>query len=377
MAYMNQPALRVLVVDEAGDPVLVGSSSNDPYVITGLILDTDDEAEALKLLDELVHKHAGPGELKSSKIKNTRRRLTILKDIQDAGLRHYSLVIDKSLLLRESGLQYKTSTYKFLHRMFYSRLFGRSEVTRTYIDTYGSSQFMKSFGPYLEEQSMMFRAVYFVRAREFPGAQIADVIAGSLRLVEIGEEGGEVENLLRVNGSVVEYWPPRRRPSPMDDLAESPELQSLGIIASVNYVESRANDEDFDVQLRCYFLRYLLSSFTVDPQRYVLREEIVRHLFTHYGVTISSDALSMRVIGPLRSEGLLLVSTNNGVKLPYSAQDYSQWVERVNSQTIPNLRRLSKARNTIKLSTHSALDIVDPVRHDELAAILDALKSQV
>lgn len=118
----------------------------------------------------------------------------------------------------------------------------------------------------------------------------------------------------------------------------------------------------------------MLSRFAIDPEEYVYRDVIIRHFLSEYGLKLSRDALSARVIGPLRSTGLLLVSTDKGVKLPYTLSDYREWVERVSTQTLPNLRRLATARNKILLSTTQGVDIVDEIAHAELADVLSKLK---
>lgn len=364
---------RIIFVDESGRPELKGPNASDPYVITGIIAQREHELE----LEKIVRKFVGEGSIKSSSIRTDERRIKILDQLKALGVGYYSLVIDKSLLNRESGLRYLKSGYKFLHKLFYERLRGPSISTRIIMDSFGTSEFMQSFKPYLADQQMMFESFEFGKPKDYPGIQFADLIAGSIRLLEIGEASESIRTAIQFKNAVVEYWPPRR---PNLDLAidqndsSNAELQLIAIESAQRYVEENLESSDPDAHLKSLFLRYLLTRFMANPLSFVFRDEITQHLLSEYGIRISRDALSSQVIAPLRSDGLLLVSTDKGVKLPYSLADYHEWVARISTQTLPNLRRLALARNRIRLNTTMQIDILDPIVHGELAEVLERLR---
>ena len=89
---------------------------------------------------------------------------------------------------------------------------------------------------------------------------------------------------------------------------------------------------------------------------------------------LSEEIVSRAILAPARDAGVLLCSTEKGVKIPYSSQDVADWMERISSQVVPYLRRLEKARSGILIASHNEYDIVDP---DRFAALADYLRKAV
>ena len=115
-------------------------------MICAIVVEEDHLNTKISSSKVIVASHAGSGELKSSNIGSAFNRLRqILIDILEEEINAFCLVVDKKRILKDSGLRFKPSFYKFLHRMFYNRLKSSSLEISVYADEYGRSKYAESF----------------------------------------------------------------------------------------------------------------------------------------------------------------------------------------------------------------------------------------
>lgn len=361
-----RPQIRYIFVDESGDTTLTEPSTDflSFYVIATIMV----EPNNLKLCEgkakEIVFMHAGSGELKSSSIgSNIQRRRQILKNIAESGFQYYCLVIDKDKILRESGLRYRPVFYKFLHRIFYSRIQQSYLGLNVTADRHGESRFMKSFENYIYSFSNLFNKFQFRPSKEIPLLQIADVIAGSIRRIYRGDDPSELLDILNYPSFSLEEWPPsfNRFVQPTSNTSSEKNnvlIRQIALNCAKEFIESNLSSLDKTTQLQAEAINYLLRKYFEDSHQYIFRAEIADYLSNISGENISEHVLSTQILAPARDAGVIIASTDRGVKIPYDSNDFREWINRVNSQIVPYLKRLEKARNTILIASNNQFDIV-------------------
>lgn len=366
-----------IYVDESGNTNLSDSNVDlDHYVIVALLLENSRLEEYESLAKNIVDKHAPGGELKSSSIgSNKSRRTTILTEIAQSGFNYYALVVDKSKIWRDSGLRYKSVFYKFLHRMFYSRIKRNFSDIRIVADQYGSSDFMQGFKDYIFEFNNLFNTVEFTPSQENHLLQIADMISGSIRRVYNQNDDIEVLQFIKYSSSPVEEWPPKVIDKiPLEELSENEQYDKLIRVVSINlarkFVEENLGSDDFEKHTQALALRYLILKYFENPFEYVYRIEIANYLTLVTGETFNEHSLSAKVISKVRDSNVIISSSEKGVKIPHNYQDILTWINRVNTLVVPYLQRVDNARDELLIASKSKLDILDTSKFPELKSYL-------
>lgn len=370
--------MKHIYVDESGSPHLELEAQNhkDHYVICAIVAEEFKHDSYIHSAMKLVNKHAGEGELKSSNIgSSSNRRMRILMDIFAEGVNAFCLVVDKTRIWRDSGLRFKPSFYKFLHRMFYNRLKSSSLEISVYADEYGQSDFMSSFERYISSETSLLESFRFVGSHETPLIQIADVIAGSVRRIY---DGNDSESLITDHVHkrlVIEEWPPRE--AAQDQIMDLDDIDLVIRTVSLRnarlYVERLMLGDDLDSTLKANAIRYLLWRYELNPCEYVHRQEITDYIFEASGTAINTSQLTSKVFADARDSDVIIASSDSGVKIPYAASDLRRWMSRTESQIAPYLRRAGKARNTILMASEHKHDIASEDSFPELSRYLKQL----
>jgi hypothetical protein len=366
--------MKHVYVDESGNPHLAEEvGSNDHYVICAIVVEQEHLNTRMTSSRGIVNRHAGAGELKSSNIGSaSNRRKQILKDIFEEEINAFCLVVDKKRIWKDSGLRFKPTCYKFLHKMFYRRLKSSSLEISVYADEYGRSEYMESFERYISSETSLLEKFCFVGSHETPLIQIADVIAGSIRRIY---DGNDDKNLIPDQGRhrlVIEEWPPQEATQDQLEISHDIDLaiRSIALRNARVYVEKMMLSDEPENNLRADAIRYLLWRFEMNPDEYIQRQEIVDYLYETAGATLNPSQLTSRVFADARDSDVIIASSDGGVKIPYSAVDLRRWMARTESQVAPYLRRAGKARNTILIASNSRHDIASESAFPELSRYL-------
>lgn len=369
---------RHIFMDESGDPSIQTDKEgvSDYFVLSALIVDSSNLAQEDAKARSIVEKFFPAGELKSKRIgANQARRKRILEEISLLDFKHYSHVINKALILTESGLRFRRSFVKYVHRILYAKLFEAFTHLHIMADQYGTSDFMAGFSRYLERrlQRGLFESAEFAFARsaDFPFIQVADVIAGSIQRCYSGQDPMSILDPIRSNTIIIEEWPPRV-PHPLgieklSAIQQHDYLVRRHAVRKVDaFIEEHSPNDDPIVQAQVAAARYLLYHFrSVDPEEFLPTSALQRRL-EELGFSLSERVVRSRVIGALRNEGVFIASSGIGIKIPYSTSDLRAFVSTVSSQVVPYLQRLEVCRKHFLLTTEKALDIVDPKEFPEL-----------
>ena len=367
--------MKYVYVDESGSPHLNDEyqDSNDYYVICAIVAEEEHHHSRIRSSKDIVSRHAGVGELKSSNIGlASNRRRQILMDIFQEEINAFCLVVDKRRIWRDSGLRFKPSFYKFLHRMFYNRLKSSSLEISVYADEYGRSEFMESFEKYISSETSLLESFCFDGSRETPLIQIADVVAGSIRRIYDGIDDNSLIPDQGRNQLVIEEWPP---PDATQDQLETSHdtdlvIRSIALRNARVYVEKMMLSDEPESILRADAIRYLLWRFEMNPGKYIHRQEIIDHLHETSGATLNPTQLTSRIFADARDSDVIIASSDGGVKIPYFADDLRRWMARTESQVAPYLRRAGKARNRILIASDRKHDIASESAFPELSRYL-------
>lgn len=71
---------------------------------------------------------------------------------------------------------------------------------------------------------------------------------------------------------------------------------------------------------------------------------------------------------------MLIASSNKGYKIPREFEDMYDFALKVDSQVVPQLRRLNKARKNILMATSNQIDILKGPNFPNLVAFIDSME---
>ncbi len=372
-----------IFVDESGDTSLkeYSEGSKDFYVISALLLSEEKLDFFTDAADEIVKKHAGKGELKSSSIRsNYKRRERILKDIIEAGFTYYSLVVDKTSIWKDSGMRFRPSFYKFLHKMVYSRIHKPYHKLEVIVDNHGKTEFMVGFIDYIGKRIDLFDSINFEQSSAVPLLQIADVIAGTIRRVFMEKDSSELLEIIGYSSMPTEKWPPSavsHSDISFDDHNENLNklVRKIAVSSAKDFVEKNltSGSENLNIQAEC--VRFLLYKYYEDPKSFIFRDEITIYLNNRLGCNLTTHLLSSTILGPIKDSGVIISSTDKGIKIPYDTHDIKEWVKRVDSQVVPYANRLRNVQNQFLIASGKEYNIINENEFPELTKYLSSLSS--
>lgn len=379
---------RHIFVDESGDPSLelVKSGVSDYFVLTAIIIPSENLDELLKEVGVVIKKYFQTGEMKSSSVGgNTTRREHIIQALSTIPFKHYSYVIDKSEILTDSGLQYKKSFIKFIHRSLYQRLFEAYSNLTVIADEHGTSEFMRGFGKYLSRRlpSELFESSSFKfgDSKDHPFIQIADMIAGTISRIYAGKDSIELIKSLHKNTIIIDEWPPvSSKPIAYKEYENKDRLNALvryhAFKQAKEFIDNNTGKENETVQIQVAAVRYLLYYFrAVDPEGYITTKSLQMHL-SDLGFQMSERVLRAEVIGKLRDNNVFIVSSNKGIKIPLDSSDIIRFVDLVDSQVIPYLHRLELVRKHFLIASGGDWDILDRDNFPQLYRLINNEKTK-
>ncbi|MBI1932403.1 MAG: DUF3800 domain-containing protein [Ignavibacteriales bacterium] len=366
-----------IFVDESGTPKLSDNLENADYYVVVALLISDSLLENFKnSACEIKFNYAGSGELKSSSVgNNLSRRQKILQDIKESDFKYYCLVVNKSEVWRDSGLQHKKVFYKFLHRMIYSRIKRNFSGLSILADNYGDSEFMESFKSYLFGFNNLFDDINFEQSSKVPLLQIADFLSGSVRRIYEKDDPIELLELINYPNAPIEEWPPNfSRKSNFSELEGQDKfdefIRSAALNSAKRFVESNLGSEKKELNEQALAVRYLLYRYFENSSEYVFRLEIAKYLNLVANSNYSEQQISTNIISKVRESGVVIASTDKGVKIPFSYIDIFEWISRVDSQVTPYLKRVEYARDEFLLASKNEYDIIDHKVFPELGGYL-------
>lgn len=379
---------KIAYIDESGNHDLDTSKQgvSSYFIVAGLIVDESKndrfliDAEAIRL------RHFQTAEVKSSKIRandDHKRRIKILNDILVLDFTFYALAVDKNEINKSSGYQYKKSFIKNLNGKLFGSLFQHYDRIKVIADEHGNNDFSSSLKAYVEKRYMqdLFRQSTFetMSSKGCVGIQIADFIAGTMAQIYEGKSNDLLKEkyieLVKNKSVGIDEWPIRLSPRLKSNEIRSEFDEQIFVYSlkkSVFFLESNSEKCDEETKMQVCILSFLLfHSQWSNLYDYVPTHVLTEHLnYSGYG-NIEQPVLRSSIIAKLRDADVLIASSNKGYKIPTKFSDMRDYVEKVDSQIVPQLKRLHKARKSLLMATSNKLDIVDEDQFKSLYSIVE------
>ena len=383
---------RSIFVDESGTSALQDADGkNRFYVSAAVIIDTDSIHDLTCKLDEISREFNHGATFKSSKIgKDDKRRLALLKKIGMLAFRYAALVVDKSKVAKDSGLQYKSSFYKYMANYLYRSVDGQlmDYAVDLYVDSYGSQEFQQSCVNYFEEKGGLFgRArIMYNDDKTSRLVQLADVVAGTLRRYFSDDATPEfqksVRALLRDEHEVkISSWPfvhkalfvGKASDCGLSDYDKT--IAKTNIDNAVAYIEKHDLSQDEDEMMRVAVLKMLLEA-CADEERSgnIFADAMIAKLEESFNHLLARQFVQSKIIGVLRLQGIVIAGEKNGYRLATSERSLRAYLAHNNTVILPMLAKLTAARSMMRMNVG-----VDPLdrypEYKNLKTISDAFNA--
>jgi hypothetical protein len=317
---------------------------------------------------------------------NHKRRRKILDDILDLDFTFYALAIDKGEIYKNSGYQYKPTFVKNLNGKLYGSLFQHYADITVIADETGNIEFSESLKKYVDKNHKpdLFKDSSFelVASEEFIGVQIADFIAGTLAQIYENKSTPALNEsyleLINKKSVGIDEWPIKfSRKSNPDihlDIFDKTIMEYALDQANIFLERNRGNNED-DIKIQVCALDFLLfQSHWNNAFDYVPTYALMSHLRESGYDRVSEQRLRSAIIAKLRDADVLIASSNKGYKIPSAFKDMHDFAAKVDSQVVPQLKRLSKARKNILMATSNQMDILKGPDFQNLVSFIEKMK---
>lgn len=355
-------------VDESGDPIFNESASRI-FFLGAILIEKEELEETRYKLAEVKNKYGVGEELKSSQISSFGRRLGIINDLADININCLSVWVKKRELEGE-WFNFKNTFYKYIqsllnHEIY--RLFRNVSVT---LDRYGTKEYRESLEKYLDEalQGELFDpAVYIGSAKNEELIQIADFFSGTLRKIlrnDFSEkEKAQLLSILEPIWKVRIVIPDQGKYVNTEILEDSDKYLDYFVKDTRRYLDRETPKEKAKIRS----LEYLYNTALITPDEFVYTDEILNWL-TNFNIYLSKEEFRNKVTASLRDDGLIIIGTRKGLKLPTRLTDITDYLDFSINQALPILKRMKKAITTT--SAHPDLPNLADTLSDEMRSIL-------
>lgn len=373
----------IAYLDESGghgfDFIKLGTSTH--FVICAILLDESTVKSISDDFEKIKSKYYPISELKSSRIGgNESLRIKILNDLNDLDFKYYCLIIDKRYIRPNTGLQYKEVFYKFLYGILYNNLFRTFRNLSIIADEMISDEFLLGFKNYVLQNH---RVDLFHQNRfDFKNGkttillQLADLVGGTINRYYSDKSSINVREYLPTKflGEVI--WPQNYKPFTVDETEIIDEFKDviadLALLRIDNYLNKFNNSNEANIKKRIYFLNYLKSIFLYNSKtRFIYTDEIIQHIENLTGERIKEQYFRQQIVGPLRSEGLLISSNSSGYKIPCSMADIYSFFNLSSRIIHPMLFRLKMTHNALFQATNGKLNILDNPEYNYFRKLIE------
>ncbi len=373
-------------VDEFGTVNLQDPTSH-LYIEVAVFIKDEDKEKVESGVEDICNELCNGAELKSSRIGGDNvKRLNYLNKLGHLPFQYIALICNKQYIDKNSGLQYKKTAYKFLHKKLNQIFYQLSGNVNFFIDKYGTKEFEKSCKSYFEKNNQeLFCPDYsfeYVDDKTNRIIQLADFIAGTLSYC-FDKEKKDIHyssffrtNLIKHEIDILCY--PRQQipvsdnPPNMNDPNFADDLKKRLYNQAQRFLEINEDSRDEDIQKQWETLKHLFdaSEYEDDIQRYIYADELIKQLL-ECGWAIGKRTFTEEVIGGLRKANIIIAGSPIGYKLALSLDDVNEYLEHDKKIILPMLKKLSKARSNIKMLMNH--DILQNAAYEDLKTLIDSL----
>ncbi|WP_162056133.1 DUF3800 domain-containing protein [Pontibacter pamirensis] len=372
-------------VSEAGAHGFAFNGPGDTHFSITVVLVEEENRRKVEEGFRRLRERYFPGGVILSPAGNNRivQQLEFLDELKKLDFSFHALLVDKRKLHQKSPLQYKGTFYKFLSGLIYNNLYRTVPDLSIVANELGTPEFMESFRRYIHEnhQVDLFSPATFTfsTGEEDVLLQLASFLGESLNGFNAGVSEVDIEEELAEKCVGVIRWPEGYVPYTVDTEGMAVDAQDEAITAAAqlrarDYLQRHAGSEDPVVRSRMVFVEYLLMVFTYNYKtRFIHTYELLQHLNSYKYENYTEHRFRSLVVGPVRDEGVLIVSSSAGYKLPCSTRDIYNFFNYYNQQIQPMLARLCQCHRALELATGGELNVLEQPEYDNLKKLLAKL----
>lgn len=358
-------------IDETGDPDF-NSSSSRSFLVGAIILDKDQFLILTEKVNQIKIKY-DLDEFKSSKKITTKLRYNIFCELIDLDFKLITIWIEKQKL-QGNWFKFRDKFYKYVQRRLNHEIFRLFENIQVRIDKFGSDKYQKSFEKYLYKslQEELFEPKIEITSHKYETfIQISDFISGSINWLLVHDPIREQ----KIWDLILPKWisrisiPDNKKLVDPSLFEQSDDFFDVCIKEADRYLEKNKKEEE---TAKYKTLEYLFYSSFESPESFIYTSEILNWL-EQVNLKLSEEQFRNEVIAALRDEGLIIVGTRKGLKIPTQNDDLIEYINFSTHLALPILRRLKKALIFVetKLNSNKYTEAFD----SELKEILDKVNA--
>jgi len=378
---MSRDNKYLAYIDESGGHGFnFNHDTNSKFFVINAILIKNEVHDAIKKqFEEIKVKYYPDSEMKSSKIgKKENIRLNILNELHSIDFNFFCLIVDKRKIYPNSGLQYKESFYKFLYGLLYTSLYKSFSQIEVIADELISSEFTISFENYVKENHLvdLFNQskISFQKSNSESLLQLCDIIGGSINRFYSSKSEINPFEIFKDKLLNKTYWPEDniQFTVELDGTNEYTDIISnLSLLRINDYIKKYEKTQDNVIKLRVMFLFYLRTIFLHNSNsRFVHTQEVIKYIEGATSEKIKEQYIRQQIVGPLRSEGILIVSNVNGYKIPSTKNDVIMFFNLFSKIINPMISRLKKSHEALFQATGGELNMLEYPEFEYLKKII-------
>ncbi|OEZ93351.1 hypothetical protein JAB8_04670 [Janthinobacterium sp. HH106] len=377
----------VAFVDESGNHDLATEKdgASNYFIVLAVIIPTEQRSELEIAIEKIRLKYFNSNEIKSSKLSNE-RRLKIVNEISSLDFKFYAVCVDKSRIIKDSGLQYKKSFIKFTNGLLYNQIFSSVNNITIYADGHGGSNFIDSFSKYISENhipDLFFDSkIEIVDSKNQILVQLADFLVGTTAKLYEGRVSGQTRDcflrFIQNKRIRIDEWPPKFETNlafSNSSNAIDTKISNISLQKASEFLRENFNSSDREIKIQYATLSYLLFRARFPFEKiFTSTNEILDHLKDQGFHDITKQYLRSNAIAKLRDHDVVIASSTKGYKIPASYADLIGFADLVDGIAIPLLSRLKKADEIFDFGSIGEIKFLNEQRFQSLQAIIKNMK---
>ena len=358
-------------IDESGDPDF-NEHSSEIFFICAIIFDKELYENYSKILDG-IKKQYKLAELKSASKLSSEMRFSICSELLQLDFRIVTIWVIKRKLSGD-WFKIRKTFYKYIQRRLNHEVHRLYDNVQVYIDQFGSPLYQESLKKYLitSLQEELFEPSIQISSHKYEQfIQVSDFIAGCLRksLNEELQNSEAILNLFKPRWDVRISIPDESKYLDTSFFENNDDHFDICLKEANRYLTINSKRGD-DPKVRT--LEYLYYSSFESPNAYIFTSEIISWL-SQINMKLTEEQFRTEVIASLRDEGLIIVGTRKGLKIPTKLEDFVEYINFSTNLALPILKRLKRALVFISAKT----DRIDFTRslNSEMKKVLDEINT--
>lgn len=328
-------------IDETGDPDF-NSSASEYFFIGAVIVEKDQYDKLSEKLLSIKSKY-GISEFKSASSIKIKTRYEIFYDLIELDFKTISIWVDKKNL-SGNWYRFRDKFYKYIQRRLNHEIHRLFENIQVHIDKFGSRKYQDSFEKYLVKslQEELFDPQIEISSHKYEMfIQVADFISGSINwLLKNDNEGTQqLWNIIQPKWITRLTLPNNNKYLDPSFFEHTDNYFDICLKEADRYLQKNINNEESP---KYKTLEYLYYSSLEAPEAFIYTAEILNWL-EQINMKLSEEQFRNEVMASLRDEGLIIVGTRKGLKIPTRNEDLIEYISFSTNLALPILRRLKRA----------------------------------